>query len=104
MKKYICAAVLALVFAVISPDFAFGQWDYNSNTIDNIISSRIDRRRTAARIRARRGASSARHSGRHKAKKRYARRKSRRFASVEYLSAPFAFAPAADKPKMTLVV
>lgn len=55
MKKYISTAILALAFAVISPEFAFGQWDYNQNAIDNIIDSRVDRRKTRERIRARKG-------------------------------------------------
>jgi hypothetical protein len=53
MKKYIPVSIFALILTF--PVLAFGQWDYNQNAIDNIIDSRIDRRKTSKRIRARNG-------------------------------------------------
>lgn len=49
MKKYISGAILALAFAVVSPEMAFGQWDYNSNILDNIVLDKAARRRTEGR-------------------------------------------------------
>lgn len=51
MNKYIFTLILACAFAVISPQIAFGQWDYGQDSIYNIIESRIDARRTMERIR-----------------------------------------------------
>lgn len=102
MKKYISTTVLALALAIITPEVAFGQWDYNSHVIDNIISSRIDRRRTAARMRARK---SARSTVRRRAvKRKYNRRNSsRRRAAIENLSVP-KLKFAADVRKTIVVV
>ena len=46
MKKYISGAIIAFSLAVVSPDSAFGQWDYNSSVIDNIALDRAARRRS----------------------------------------------------------
>lgn len=59
MKNCLCAAIFVCAFAVISPQAAFGQWDYNQSAIDNIIESRIDRRKTRERIKARKGGRTA---------------------------------------------
>lgn len=53
MKKNVLASIFALT--ILFPVLAYGQWDYNQNAIDNIIDSRIDRRKTSERIRARKG-------------------------------------------------
>lgn len=100
MKKYISTAILALGFAIVSPEMAFGQWDYNSSAIDNIISSRIDRRRTAARIRARKSARAT--SRRRAVKRKYNRRKNRR-AAIENLNVP-KFKFSADLRKTVVVI
>ena len=99
MKKYISAAILALALVVITPEVAFGQWDYNDHIIDNMISSRMDRRRTAARIRARKSARAG--VWRRAVKRKYSRRKSRR-AAIENLNVPrLKFSPDVQK---TIVV
>lgn len=55
MKKYISGLILALAFAVISPEIAFGQWDMRDDILYNIVLERANRRKTEAKIKARRG-------------------------------------------------
>lgn len=51
--------LLAAVFLLGLESQVFSQWDYNQHVIDNIIESRIDRRKTQKRIQARKRNNSA---------------------------------------------
>ena len=55
MKSSFVAFSLFFVICVICPIASFAQWDARQNSIDNIIESRIDARKTAERIKARQG-------------------------------------------------
>ncbi len=52
--------VFALIVSALLAPLAHAQWDYGQNSIDNIIESRIDKRKTLDRIRKQRGAGSKR--------------------------------------------
>jgi len=67
-------SLATVTFSLLLCSFsAFAQWDYRQDAIDNIIESRIDRRKTQARIRARKRArTNRRKSSKSKSAKRTA--------------------------------